>query len=109
MSSINVAGGFPIRPLHSRRLSQSPVWQAGAQVRFGFLGLKLQPVRAQRRPLQSHGAWMTNDWSGLRQKPPLAMTGWPVLGAVAGHIVNGHLLVITIGTVCPATPETQAK
>lgn len=59
------------------------------------------------RPLQSQGAWMRVDCSDFRQKPPLAITGWPVLRAVAGHIVKGHLLVITIDTVCPATPASQ--
>lgn len=50
---------------------------------------------------------MSDDCSDFRQKPPLAITGWPVLGAVAGHIVKGHLLVNTIDTMCPVTPASQ--
>ena len=81
-------------PLHERRPWQSPVWQAG-------LLLKLQPVLAQKRPLQFGGARTRLFWFGGRRKPPSPITGWPALGAAAGQIGKGHLFSMWNVHACP--------
>lgn len=86
-TSTRVAGGMPMVPLQESRLSQSPVWQTGLEVE-----LKSQPVLAQKRPFHVGGAWIRLVCPGGRKKPPSAITGWPALGAAAGHIGKGHLL-----------------
>lgn len=75
-------------PLQARRPSQSPVWQAGFE-----LGPKLQPVLAQSRPVHVKGAFICRVWPEGRKKPPSAIMGCPLFGAVPGHMGNGHLLV----------------
>lgn len=85
-----MAGGRPVLPMHSSFPSQSPVWQPV----FQFLLAKLQPVLAHTRPVQSPGTWNFFIWPDGRQKPPLAITGWPWFAAVAGHIGKGHRLLI---------------
>lgn len=59
-----MAGGVPMRPLQASLPSQSPVSQAGAHLVLVLLGLmlKLQPVRAQMRPVHDHGATTRLVW-----------------------------------------------
>jgi hypothetical protein len=46
------------------------------------------------------------DWPGGRKKPPSPITGWPELGAAAGHTGKGHLLFTwnVTPTTDPAIP-----